>query len=130
MKVSKTKIVRFVLSTILFVFAGLQLNDPDPWRWIVLYGLVATLGVMGSSAQNTLRMGMSILYVCVAYWRFPTEYHGVGDMSEFQPEIEQAREAFGIIIAAGINAMNRWMFAMEDDLKTMDDQKNKCDDAE
>ena len=130
MKVSKTKIVRFVLSTILLVFAGLQLNDPDPWSWILLYGLVATLGVMGSSTQNLLRIGVSVLYVCLAYWRFPTEYYGVGEMSEIQPEIEQAREAFGVLIAAGINATNIWLFAMEDRLRTMHPKKTKCDDAQ
>ena len=114
MKVSKTKIVRFVLSTILLVFAGLQFNDPDPWIWIFLYGLVVALGVMGSSSQNPMRVGVSILYMLLGYWRFPTEYHGVGAMDEFQPEIEQAREAVGILIAAAINAMNVWLFAMDD----------------
>ena len=114
MKVSNTKIVRCVLSTILLVFAGLQLNDPDPWRWVFLYGLVSVLGVVGSSIQNPFRLGVSILYVMLAYWLFPTEYYGVGDMSEVQPEIEQAREAFGILLAAGINATNVWLFAKDD----------------
>ena len=114
MKISQTTIVRCVLSSILLIFAGLQLNDPDPWRWVLLYGLAAVLGVMGSSVQNPLRVGVSILYMLLAYWRFPTEYHGVGAMDEFQPEIEQAREAFGLLIAAGINAMNIWLFARDD----------------
>ena len=63
MKVPHTKIVRCVLSSILLLFAGLQLNDPDPWRWVLLYGFTFVLGVMGSSVQNPLRVGVSILYV-------------------------------------------------------------------
>ena len=88
------------------------------------------MGVMGSSTQNPLRVGVSVLYVLWAYCRFPTEYHGVGDMSEFQPEIEEAREAFGLLIASAINATNIWLFTMEDRLRTMHHKKTKCDDAQ
>ena len=130
MKVSKIKIVRCALSTILIVFAALQINDPDPWIWILLYGLVAAFGMLGASNQNPLRMSVSILYLLVAYWRFPTEYHGLGSMSESQPEIEQAREALGILIAAAINASSVWLFAMEDDLRRRHRKKTKCDDAQ
>lgn len=114
MKVSKTKIVRFALSTILLIFAGLQLNDPDPWRWVFLYGLLAVIGVVGSSVQNTYRIMVSVVYTCIAWWRFPVEYYGIGEMNEFRPEIEEAREAFGLLIAAGINGMNVWLFTIGD----------------
>lgn len=114
MKVSKTKIVRFALSTILLIFAGLQFNDPDPWRWAFLYGFLAVFGVVGSSSQNTYRIMVSVIYICMAWWRFPVEYYGVGEMNELRPEIEQAREAFGLLIASGINVMNVCLFAIGD----------------
>ena len=114
MTAPKIKILRYVLSVTMLIFAGLQLNDPDPWRWVLLYGVVAISGLVGSSAHNRGRIGISIAYVCLAYWRFPLEYHGIGEMSGSQPEIEQARESFGILIAAGINAFNIWFFTVED----------------
>ena len=114
MKVSKTKILRFALSTILLIFAGLQFNDPDPWRWVLLYGLVAVLGMVGSATQNSGRVLISAVYLCASWWRFPATYHGIGEMVEFTPEIEQAREAIGLLIASGINGINAWLFSIEE----------------
>ena len=114
MKVSKIKILRCALSTILLVFAGLQFNDPDPWRWVLLYGLVAVLGMVGSTTQNPGRVLISVVYLCVAWWRFPEVYHGVGEMDEYTPEIEQARESIGLLIASGINGINVWLFSVEE----------------
>ena len=126
MKVPKPKIIRFGLSTILLMFAGLQINDSDPWVWILVYGMVAALGMVGSSAQNPVRIGVSLLYVGLAWWCFPTEYHGVGQMDGLRPEIEQAREAFGLIIAAGINALNVWLFIVDESVRTQ--TRTKYDD--
>ena len=46
-------------------------------------------------------------------WIFPTAYYGVGQMSIERPEIEQARESLGVLIAAGINMINAWLHYVE-----------------
>lgn len=113
MKIYWKKIVRIVLSLIVVVFACLQLNDPDPFGWIVLYGAIVVCGLFGSAKQNRLRTIMSVGYICLGIWLFPSSYSGLSEMSEAQPEIEQARESLGVLIAAGINIMNGWLHTLE-----------------
>ena len=69
--------------------------------------------MVGSASQNSGRVLISVVYLCVAWWRFPSSYHGIGEMNEFTPEIEQAREAIGLLIASGINGINVWLFSVE-----------------
>ena len=107
------KILRILLSAIMVVFAYLQLNDPDALRWGLVYGVVAGLGVFGTVHQNYVRYAISIGYVALALWLFPDVYHGVGQMRVERPEIEQARESLGVLIAAGINAINAWLYYVE-----------------
>ena len=105
--------LRFLLSAIMFVFALLQFNDPDGLVWFGVYGVVAGLGMVGSVRQNSVRYIISISYVALAWWSFPNTYYGVGQMSIERPEIEQARESLGVLIAAGINAINAWLHYVE-----------------
>ena len=97
----------------MIVFALLQLNDSDGWLWGLVYGVVAVLGVFGSVRQNDVRYAIVISYVALAWWIFPSVYYGVGQMSVERPEIEQARESLGVLIAAGINMINAWLHYVE-----------------
>ena len=113
MKDMTLKILRIVLSSIMVGFAFLQVNDPDALEWIIIYGIVAMFGVLGSARQNQIRWLLSIGYIGLAWWLFPNAYYGVGEMNIIRPEIEQAREGFGVLIAAGINAGNILLFRAE-----------------
>jgi len=113
MKVSGKKIVRTILSLIMMLFACVQLNDPDPWGWILAYGIISVSGLLGSAKQNGLRMMISVGYLILGIWLFPSAYYGLSEMNDMHPEIEQARESFGVLIAAGINIINVWLFKLE-----------------
>ena len=113
MKVSGKKIVRTILSFIMVLFACVQLNDPDPWGWILVYGIISMSGVFGSAKQNGLRMVISIGYLILGIWLFPSTYYGLSEMTDTHPEIEQARESLGVMTAAGINIINAWLFKLE-----------------
>ena len=39
------KVINIILTLLFILFAAVQLNDPDPWLWVAIYGLVA--GVSG-----------------------------------------------------------------------------------
>lgn len=116
------KIIKTLLGTIMLVFAGLQLNDPDPLVWIVAYGLVA-VGVFVANLQwNRHLLGLGLVYFVVAVWLFPAEYHGVGEMQTEIPEIEEARESLGLLIASGICFLGYWLVNQED-RKGVQDEK-------
>lgn len=95
------------------LFACVQLNDPDPWGWVLAYGIISVSGLCGSKKQNGLRMMISVGYLLLGIWLFPSTYYGLSEMTELQPEIEQARESLGVMIAAGINSINTWLFKLE-----------------
>jgi len=40
------KIINFILALIFLLFAFVQINDPDPFLWILIYGNVAVLCVL------------------------------------------------------------------------------------
>ena len=104
-------IIRYVLALVMLGFASLQMNDPDPFVWICSYTLVAIVSIFGTVNQNRWRIVLGMVYVLIAVWMFPEEYHGVGEMQEYRPEIEQARESLGIFIAGGICFLSSWLYS-------------------
>ena len=113
MKEMNPKFLRIMLSSVMVVFAILQINDSDALTWGLIYGLVAAFGVLGSSRQNSLRLVISVGYLAFAWSIFPDDYQGVGQMDNQRPEVELARESLGVLIAAGINAFNGWFHHLE-----------------
>jgi hypothetical protein len=103
-------IIRYVLAMIMVGFALLQLNDPDSFVWMCAYLFVALASVLGTAEHNRWRITLGALYVCVAVWIFPKDYYGVGEMEAFHPEIEQARESLGVLIAGGICFVSSWLY--------------------
>ena len=104
-------IIRYVLALVMLCFALLQMNDPDPFVWMCSYSLVAIVSVLGTASQNRWRIVLGMMYVLLALWMFPEEYHGVGEMNEYRPEIEQARESLGILMAGGICFLSSWLYS-------------------
>ena len=88
---------------IFIFFAALQLNDPDPVRWIFAY-LAAALLCFISMKRNLSRLfafSAVALYLAAAVYQFPPSYHGVAGNMDLDPNIELARESFGLLICAG-----------------------------
>ena len=93
---------------LLFVFSALlQLNDPDPVMWVVLYGLVA--GVSGRvAAGRSLGVGsvalFALLVVVFAIWAPSLRHLSGSALQSFRMsgavEDEEVREAIGLGLAA------------------------------
>ena len=98
------RVVSIVLGFILFGFGGLQLNDPDPVRWVVAYGIAGGLCLAQARSMRISTMvhvGVGIGYAILAVWCWPSQYLGVsGEMMQAHPEVEEARESLGLAICA------------------------------
>lgn len=56
------KIINITLTLLFVLFAVFQMNDPDPWLWVAIYGLVA--GVSGFAIYQKYSKG--VVYVGIA----------------------------------------------------------------
>ena len=54
---SVKKLINFIICGIFLLFSYVQLNDPDPYVWVVVYGLVAVL----FAASNFVRIPKSMI---------------------------------------------------------------------
>ena len=96
------KVFAIVFALLCVVSAYLQLNDPDPALWIVIYLVVAIASFL--FAMNKLPYWVFlILFVASiigAYLFWPNAFEGVtigeGDINN----IEHARESLGLLIVA------------------------------
>jgi Transmembrane family 220, helix len=104
--------VRFLDLTmaLLFAFAAaVQFNDPDPMRWIAIYGAACALSLVvffrrhvsasAAVAVFIIAMGWAALIACGG--PAPSEYGQMFAAWEMKsPSVEQAREASGLLIVA------------------------------
>ena len=103
------KIIYIILSVMFLVFAGLQLNDPDPIQWTLVYLAVAISCALVAFGKHpkwwlwgvTVIIGIWMLTASPGFFRwvqggFPNI---AGEMQATQPIIEDTREFFGLVIA-------------------------------
>lgn len=105
--------MRWIHGLFVFVFtlaAILQYNDPDPVRWIAVYGFAALVAAQAVSGRAMHRVIPLMLAVTCAVWMVAL----AGGMADFvrqgdwrllaatmhagQPMIEEAREFLGLAI--------------------------------
>jgi hypothetical protein len=96
--------------TLLFAFAAaLQFNDPDPVRWIAIYGAASVLSLtvfFRRRVPPAVAIGVAaIALVWAASIAFggpaASEYGHMFDAWEMKsPSVEEAREASGLLIVA------------------------------
>lgn len=97
----------------MFIFGGLQFNDPDPFLWVGIYCLVGVVGVlvyfnkMETLFIQLLITGLSIYAATfipdLVQWikeGFPPI---TGKMSNARPSTELMREFFGLIISVVVS---------------------------
>lgn len=99
-----------IVMTLLFLASALvQFNDPDPWGWILIYGLAAV--VCGWAARGRLRwpspaaVGLASLVWALTLAPKVIGEVGFGEMFEsvqmHDVRVEQGREMGGLLIVAG-----------------------------
>jgi hypothetical protein len=104
------KIIHVILALLFLSFAALQINDPDPLLWILIYLNMVVLSVMGFQKRYyKLWIGISaVLYFIYALFLIPGTldwYHSADrallfdDLAKMQyPYIEETREFLGLVI--------------------------------
>ncbi len=110
------------LMTALFAVAvAVQYNDPDPIRWMAIYGAAGALSAWAAVRGGAPFPASVAVGLIALVWGLVTA-SGVNDRAAFSqmfqswemksPSIEEAREASGLLIAAGwmaVLAMERWL---------------------
>ena len=111
------RVVNFVLAVIFLVFAFLQINDPDPLIWILIYGAMAVVCVMAIFSYYPLRFMILLLVVYMGYSFFYIDgvsewlkqenkaalFDNVAKMEHLY--IEESREFLGLMICIGVLIM-------------------------
>jgi predicted membrane channel-forming protein YqfA (hemolysin III family) len=102
--------VNLLLAAMFLVFASLQLNDPDPITWILIYGTMAVVCVM-AAFRYYIRWLMIVQFVCYGIYAIilipairtwldsPDRSLLFDDLAKMQfPYIEESREFLGLLI--------------------------------
>lgn len=112
------KIVNFLLAIMFLLFAFVQINDPDPVVWILIYGSLAVICVMAMFEVYKQRVLLALLVALLGYSIFFMK--GVGewlrqenkgdlfdDVAKMQHlYIEESREFLGLMICVLVLAMH------------------------
>lgn len=101
-------VVRIIIAILFVLFAIVQLNDPDPWLWVLMYALTAAVYVWSifTTVPKWLLYGglgvvifwmLSLLpdFVSWVQMGMPTI---TGSMKAEAPHIELTREFLGLLI--------------------------------
>jgi len=101
------KIITIVITVLFALFAFFQLNDPDGFTWVILYGYIAIMGLLAVFGKYNLALlvpgaaifGLYFVYLIPSVVEFITS--GEDLLNRMAPEkmyIEQTREAGGLLI--------------------------------
>ncbi|MFN8334614.1 MAG: transmembrane 220 family protein [Cyclobacteriaceae bacterium] len=104
------KYLNIFFAIMFLAFAALQVNDPDPILWILIYGVMAVVSVMAifDYYNRWLMAALSVLYLVymiilfpgVSEWfRQPDKIVLFDDVLKMEfPYIEESREFLGLLI--------------------------------
>jgi uncharacterized membrane protein len=111
------KFLSIFFAVMFIVFAALQVNDPDPVLWILIYGAMSVISVMAifEYYNRKLIIGLSVLYVVYLVILLPgvSEWLKQDDKSVLFDEgmkmqhlyIEESREFLGLLICLLVLAL-------------------------
>ncbi|MEL7124479.1 MAG: transmembrane 220 family protein [Bacteroidota bacterium] len=102
------KTINIIVAILFVLFAIVQWNDPDPLKWIILYGSVAIVSALAAINRYYRYFTLALLLACtiglillipeVITWinnGMPTI---AGSMQAESPHIELMREFFGLVL--------------------------------
>ncbi|HEY9047386.1 MAG TPA: transmembrane 220 family protein [Ohtaekwangia sp.] len=111
------RVVNFLLAIMFLGFSFLQLNDPDPVIWILIYGVMAVTCIMAMFEYYSPKVLLALIVIYSAYsllyipgvidWLKsdnPSElFSDVAKMAH--PYIEESREFLGLLICIAVLLM-------------------------
>ncbi|MGB3589389.1 MAG: transmembrane 220 family protein [Tunicatimonas sp.] len=107
------KVINIVLTLLFALFSYFQLNDPDAFSWVFLYGFVAVMTGMAIFNRYNLAFLIPGIAIFTLYFFYLTpgildwiisDDNLVGvEMTDDKPYIEKTREAFGLLM--GLTAL-------------------------
>ena len=104
------RIVNFLLAVMFLLFAFVQINDPDPVVWILIYGAMAVISIMAifEFYPKKFLIGLLVLYLAYSVFYFPgvLEWLQHDNKSALFDEVakmehlyvEESREFLGLMI--------------------------------
>lgn len=104
------KILNLILAVLFVVFAFVQINDPDPVIWILIYGAMAVLCILAAFGYYYFFVQTGLLIIFIGYsfvffsgvleWlRSEDKSMLFDDIAKMQyPYIEESREFLGLLI--------------------------------
>lgn len=100
----KKNAVSIIFSVLLLIFALLQLNDPDPQLWVLIYVVGAYFCLANTFGITLLRLifmtGYILFLIITLYKNWPTSFEGFSqDLQYPNLNIEKARESGGVVIS-------------------------------
>ena len=111
------RILNSILALMFLAFAFVQINDPDPVVWILIYGAMATLAIMAIFEYYPRKFLVGILVLYLAYGLYTLIYHpGVLEWLKSDTKadifddvkkmenlyIEESREFLGLVICISV----------------------------
>ncbi|NQZ45022.1 MAG: hypothetical protein HRT65_11970 [Flavobacteriaceae bacterium] len=107
------KILGFVFTALFIYAAAVQYNDPDAYRWYVIYGMAALASLLFALNRMKLLWALFLFgfYLGMGIYNWPEKFEGFTIGEGDIVNIERGREAFGVLIAAllmGIYAVRIW----------------------
>ena len=101
------RVASYVMAALFGVCVVLQYNDPDPLRWMAIYGAIAAVAALLPSKKALVLVGL-VLAIAALAWAGVLLYGVWGrmeiadlahKMSEKGGAVEEGREAGGLAIA-------------------------------
>jgi hypothetical protein len=98
----------YVMAALFALCAVLQYNDPDPARWMAIYGAGAVISALMPAKKPFAGLGVLVGLVCIVWslylvhstWGLIAVSDLTGKMSEKGGAVEAGREAAGLGIEA------------------------------
>ncbi|MBC5994286.1 transmembrane 220 family protein [Pontibacter sp. SD6] len=98
------KILAIFFGLAFLSFVAVQYNDPDPTVWMVIYGAAAILCFLAAFNKVPHAILWIAVILCVAggIYMWPEKYEGLSVGGGDIKNIEEAREALGLLMIAVI----------------------------
>lgn len=110
------KLPCWVMAALFAICVALQYNDPDPIRWMLIYGAAMVISILMPAKRNAAKLGLIVALIALVWAAMLVL--GIYDkvtfsdvflkMSEKGGAVEEEREAGGLLIEGAWLALASW----------------------